>query len=627
MKIPHSFSVAPIAAPRVRKVNDKTMQANAIQEQAKQGLVAGVNQAVQTGNAIYQDHIQKQYGSDMIAGSAMLDQLKIKRDDDIKGIPVDSAVDYAAEVQKINESYNTQWKGWSKKNIRNQGHPTVRELRQDSIDAFEHDGATTSARLGVQYEDARNVSNIEISTAMLASAVEADPFNQDAADKLKANQDALVKLGAQTAGEAATKKEALQTGVYKMRDEQSILAAENAIREGDLVTAKAAFDSLSPLVSKEKRKSLEATAYKDQTYQKYIGNSRDLESFAAWDQWNESVTSDPHLDKGSRQYQYLLNKYDAGIDAVNANLLDEANVEANVGNFSSALESVDQMRGLKSGEKKLIVQGIKSTGAKYDFVTAASDTDGAVALRGLLEESNANKGKVMTIGDQATASSKISTKLKATLKGQYSNRAAAMKGAVDDGEWNSAAYSKLAKDDTANGFGIEDVDTFMEMGAAAANFRATEINAERIIDEVKQTDDYKDLDDTIAEGMLDPTTFNFDAFSEEVIGSEMNPVVQADLMSRAYEINAAKSSTYKVDGGGFFSTGRDISQEERDFRGSLSSAYSQLIKASPGMVRGLGATYTDLDAAITMEGKKESPEWETLFKKIQSQGVIQAITQ
>ena len=48
--------------------------------QADQQMTATVGKVAGTANEIYQGHIQKQYDSDMIAGGAMLDQLKAKRD-------------------------------------------------------------------------------------------------------------------------------------------------------------------------------------------------------------------------------------------------------------------------------------------------------------------------------------------------------------------------------------------------------------------------------------------------------------------------------------------------------------------------------------------------------------------
>jgi len=172
MRIPHSFDVAPVAAPRVRSIDhSNVMRANALMEQADQGLIKGVDTAVQTGNEIYQDHIQKQYTTDMIAGGAMRDQMKIKRDEAIGNIPVDSSVDYDREVKLINEDYNKQWEKWAGENIRNKDHPLVRQARQQSVDEFRADGDVTSARLGVMYENARNESNLDFDKSISMRAL------------------------------------------------------------------------------------------------------------------------------------------------------------------------------------------------------------------------------------------------------------------------------------------------------------------------------------------------------------------------------------------------------------------------------------------------------------------------
>ena len=166
MKIPTNFAVNPVAAPRVRKVNDRTLQADAIMAQADQQMTATVGKVVGTANEIYQGHIQKQYQSDMIAGGAMLDQLKAKRDGEISNIPVGKGIDRAGEVKKINDRYNSEWTGWSSKNIRNQDHRTVARDMQLATDAFANDGATYSAKQGVVYDQAVNVSNINMSSGV-----------------------------------------------------------------------------------------------------------------------------------------------------------------------------------------------------------------------------------------------------------------------------------------------------------------------------------------------------------------------------------------------------------------------------------------------------------------------------
>jgi len=271
------------------------MQANAIQEQAKQGLVAGVNKAVQTGDAIYQDHIQKQYGTDMIAGSAMLDQLQFKRDSDIKKIPVDSSVDYAAEVKKINESYNTQWKGWSKKNIRNQGHPTVRQLRQQSIDAFETDGATTSAKLGVQYEDARNISNIHLAQGINAGRMKVEPDNQSLVAEARGYEDALLSIGAQDEATTEAKKSAIQVNAWEMSDAQKTLSAERLAFEEKDEEAAALIDSLSELNTEEDKAEIKRETFGAGSYNRFNNQASRTTTIDGWGQYSEAVKKDPYL--------------------------------------------------------------------------------------------------------------------------------------------------------------------------------------------------------------------------------------------------------------------------------------------------------------------------------------------
>ena len=253
MKIPHNFAVNPVAAPRVRKVNDRTLQADAIMAQADQQMTATVGKVVGTANEIYQGHIQKQYDSDMIAGGAMLDQLKAKRDSAIANIPVGQGIDRDGEVKKLNDYYNDQWTGWSSKNIRNQGHRRVASDMQLATDAFANDGATYSAKQGVVYDQAVNVSNINMSSGVYASQLKANPEDAGALSNLKRDQDALFAAGAQDEATTAANKASIEVKALEMQDANKVLRAEVLAGEGNFAGAEEVIDSLSSLYTKDER--------------------------------------------------------------------------------------------------------------------------------------------------------------------------------------------------------------------------------------------------------------------------------------------------------------------------------------------------------------------------------------
>lgn len=622
MRIPHNFSINPVSAPKVRRVNDKTMEANAVIEQANQGLIKGVNAAVQTGNEIYQDHIGKQYQTDMIAGGAMLDELKIKRDDAISRIPVDSSVDYAKEVKRINDDYNTQWSGWSSKNIRNIDHPAVREMRQRSIDAFESDGAVSSARLGVQYENARNTSKLDFNESVSLRAIAEDPFNSGALDAVLRNEDARVETGDQTVGQAAKRKEEIRTSTDKLRDQQSVIIAKNLMAAGDKEAAEKAINGMTSLTSDADKKKILNATLKDGTYSRFISKALEIDTFSGWEEYKEEVKSDTSLD--GQHKRFLLSRQVSGVNALNKNLENEASVLANSGDFAGALTKVSEMHGLKSGERKLMEQKLESSRDSFQIGQSIEATGGAFELEAISESIDGIE--TMTISDKAASKSDANRKLNAIRSGQSFNRSEFLKSAAK-GQADRMTLSKAlasSTDDTVNGFGLEYGEAIYAMGVAASQEFANAENAERIMDEIATTDEWKDAEDALALGYINPSTFDMREFSKGIVDSGMNPMAQADLLSRAFEINTATSAGQLEDTRGW---NRDISQSERDFRSSVNAAYKEILDLSPSMANGLGRSYGNVDKMITKEAKKKDPDWQALFKKIQSENVIKAITQ
>lgn len=314
MKIPHNFAVNPVAAPRVRKVNDRTLQADAIMAQADQQMTATVGKVVGTANEVYQGHIQKQYDSDMIAGGAMLDQLKANRDGEISKIPVGKGIDRAAEVKKITDRYNSEWTGWSGKNIRNQSHRTVARDMQLATDAFANDGATYSARQGVAYDQAVNVSNINMSSGVYAAQLAADPNDAAALSNLKRDQDALYAAGAQDEATTAANKASIGIKALDMQDANSVLRAEVLAGEGDFAGAEEAINGLSSQYTED-----EKTVQKKKTLANGSFNSLKLigqntETSSGWKEFNEQITANKYLT--ANQKTVLKSQSKAGTEGI-----------------------------------------------------------------------------------------------------------------------------------------------------------------------------------------------------------------------------------------------------------------------------------------------------------------------
>ena len=314
MKIPHNFAVNPVAAPRVRKVNDRTLQADAIMAQADQQMTATVGKVAGTANEVYQGHIQKQYDSDMIAGGAMLDQLKAKRDSAIANIPVGKGIDRAGEVKKLNDYYNDQWTGWSSKNIRNQGHRRVASDMQLATDAFANDGATYSAKQGVVYDQAVNVSNINMSSGVYASQLKANPEDAGALSNLKRDQDALFAAGAQDEATTAANKASIEVKALEMQDANKVLRAEVLAGEGNFAGAEEAIDSLSGQYTEDERTVQKKKTLANGSFNslKLIGQNTNTE--AGWKEFNENITANKYLT--ANQKTVLKSQSKSGTDKI-----------------------------------------------------------------------------------------------------------------------------------------------------------------------------------------------------------------------------------------------------------------------------------------------------------------------
>ena len=297
MKIPTNFAVNPVAAPRVRKVNDRTLQADAIMAQADQQMTATVGKVAGTANEIYQGHIQKQYDSDMIAGGAMLDQLKAKRDSEISNIPVGQGIDRAGEVKKINDRYNSEWTGWSGKNVRNQGHRRVASDMQLATDAFANDGATYSARQGVVYDQAVNVSNINMSSGVYASQLKANPEDAGALSNLKRDQDALFAAGAQDEATTAANKASIEVKALEMQDANKVLSAKVLSGDGKFDEAAEAIDSLSSQYTEDEKTVLKTETLSKGAYSAYQLIGQNIDSASGWKEQGKQITENKHIDE------------------------------------------------------------------------------------------------------------------------------------------------------------------------------------------------------------------------------------------------------------------------------------------------------------------------------------------
>tara|TARA_R110000772_G_scaffold188617_2_gene299668 strand:- start:99 stop:1559 length:1461 start_codon:yes stop_codon:yes gene_type:complete len=226
----------------------------------------------------------------------MLDQLKAKRDGAIANIPVGKGIDRAGEVKKLNDYYNDQWTGWSSKNIRNQGHRRVANDMQLATDAFANDGATYSARQGVVYDQAVNVSNINMASGVYTATLKANPYDAGALSNLERNEDALFAAGAQTEATTAANKAAINVKALEMQDANKVLSAKVLSGDGKFDEAAEAIDSLSSQYTEDEKTVLKTETLSKGAYSAYQLIGQNIDSASGWKEQGKQITENKHLD-------------------------------------------------------------------------------------------------------------------------------------------------------------------------------------------------------------------------------------------------------------------------------------------------------------------------------------------
>lgn len=173
------------------------------------------------GNAHLQG-LENQFQTDMIAGESMANSLKAKRDAEIKSIPVKGNIDYQKEVDQINHKYDTEWRGWTEKNIRNRDYDRVENMRKTAVKSFEEDGKQFGNTYGVKYEKDRDINRIELAEGINITDLDNNPYDEVSLLSLKNAQHARVELGVQTEAEAQANILAIDKRVEKARKEHDL---------------------------------------------------------------------------------------------------------------------------------------------------------------------------------------------------------------------------------------------------------------------------------------------------------------------------------------------------------------------------------------------------------------------
>lgn len=350
-RIPFNPSLRPVAASQVRASSDQSQYGIAVQERATQNLVGAARDATLAGGKVYVNELEKQFNTDMLAGGAMLDELKFKRDEELSKIPVDSSVDYDKVSGEINARYNREWDSWSQKNIRNLNHDIVADMRQSSVNAFTIDGKTTAEKGGVVYENKRNLNQLEKSDGIYATQLKRNPNDPAALDGLYRNQDARVLAGFQTEAEAAANKAAIQNKAFDENDDQVKQMMDQLVYDGRYEEAEGLVEKFSPNTSKADALEIKNDLFGASTYNRFNNIASGVKTLEGWDAFDAEVKDDKYMSQ-DRHKAALDNRSTAGrrkiLKAQDRNML-EIGREAAKGEFDVTDWQLRSLDGSENG--------------------------------------------------------------------------------------------------------------------------------------------------------------------------------------------------------------------------------------------------------------------------------------
>jgi len=250
------------------------------------------------------------------------------------------------------------------------------------------------------------------------------------------------------------------------------------------------------------------------------------------------------------------------------------------GDYKGFKEMVDSME-LPSQEKKQEIKREKM--ATHSYNSSLLTLDGLETLTDIKEFSeNPEKFaniKGMSENHKTTVKLRANGRIRRIERSQARNRESLAREAAK-GNFDAGLFDSLAVNDTEEGLGVEDVETFRKTLVDAAEAWSKEEDTKKIIKQVKGQEDYKNVADKISAGLLEPENFDVKDMLKEIETEDFHPAVKAELAADALRIADVKyEESDEYDANWLWGLGgREVSQEEKSLLVEYTEKWKEIVE-------------------------------------------------
>lgn len=252
------------------------------------------------------------------------------------------------------------------------------------------------------------------------------------------------------------------------------------------------------------------------------------------------------------------------------------------GNYDGFKEAVDSLE-LPSQEKKRAIK--REAMATHSYNSALLALDGLESLTDIKkfaenpEELASVKG--MSENHRTTVKLRANGRIRQIERAQSRNRESLARDAAK-GEFDAGLFDSMSVDDTENGLGIENVDEFRKTLVESSRAWVEQENVKSIIKQVKTQEDYKEIADEIAAGLLVPEDFDVKGMLREIEREDFHPAVKSELVAevlRVADVQFQETDEYDANWLWGFG-GREVTDDEKDVLVEYTDTWKELVEAA-----------------------------------------------
>ena len=512
-RVPYNRTEAPYQKQPGSRVDASGIRRGiAVNASANRDLANAAQNVINLGMALRQDKVEEDNFADRQRFESMATDAEIKMNSEIEAIPIADGVDYMEEAQSATDGYLSALREWVEApgNVR---HRQKQTEYSDLITGMEIKLKEKVAAGNMEYQKKRNVGagkrGIETGIRL----------NQPEAIERGVMSLHLAKVrGYESADEAQMMYEKHVQSAKKIADNETLVAAENMLHEGNYDGFKEAVDSLE-LPSQEKKQAIKREKMATHSY-------------------------------------------------------------------NSALLTLDGLESLT------------------DIKEFAENPEKFSSVKGMSEN------------HKTTARLRANGRIRRIARAQSRNRESLARDA-SKGEFDAGLFDSMSVDDTENGLGVEDIEDFRKTLVESAQAWAEEENVKSIIKQVKTQEDYKEVADEIAAGLLVPEGFDVKGTLKDIEREDFHPAVKSELVAevlRIADVQYQESDEYDANWLWGFG-GREVTDEEKNTLIEYTEKWKELVEAA-GVPDGLHKDYHDGVKMIRKAFEDESVDRNQIYQKV-----------